>query len=320
MTEIIARSAQPEIDSGWKFRNPLITAEGKPRAQVPFAGLRTLWFNTGTLCNVTCAHCYIESSPTNDALVYLSREEMAGYLDELDWLGCGAVEIGFTGGEPFMNPHLVGVLGDSLERGHRALVLTNAMRPMMKCAVPLLDLRERYGTSLTIRVSLDHFRPEVHEAERGRRSWAPALAGLRWLSDNGFDVHVASRLRWGDGEESLRRGFAKLFASRGIRVNADSASELVLFPEMDAEADVPEITADCWSMLGVNPGDLMCAHSRMVVKRRGAAAPEVVSCTLQPFAAGFRMGRHLGDAGGGVALNHPHCAKFCVLGGGKCSA
>jgi hypothetical protein len=25
------------------------------------------------------------------------------------------------------------------------------------------------------------------------------------------------------------------------------------------------------------------------------------------------------DASGAVPLNHPHCAKFCVLGGGACS-
>ncbi len=43
-----------------KFRDPDITAKGEPRASVALGELRTLWFNTGTLCNLTCAHCYIE--------------------------------------------------------------------------------------------------------------------------------------------------------------------------------------------------------------------------------------------------------------------
>jgi hypothetical protein len=54
-----------------KFRDPFVTATGEPRAQVALQRLETLWLNTGTLCNLACATCYIESSPTNDALVYL---------------------------------------------------------------------------------------------------------------------------------------------------------------------------------------------------------------------------------------------------------
>src|SRR5580704_2098055 len=65
-----------------KFRNPLVTASGDRRAQVALKSLETLWFNTGTLCNLTCRNCYIESSPKNDRLGYLSAAEVAHYLDE----------------------------------------------------------------------------------------------------------------------------------------------------------------------------------------------------------------------------------------------
>ena len=41
--------------------------------------------------------------------------------------------IGFTGGEPFMNPELAAMIEDVLSRGLHALVLTNAMKPMDKC-------------------------------------------------------------------------------------------------------------------------------------------------------------------------------------------
>ena len=60
-----------------KFRDPFITVAGEPRAQVALRALDTLWFNTGTLCNLACRHCYIESSPTNDRLVYLTAAEVA---------------------------------------------------------------------------------------------------------------------------------------------------------------------------------------------------------------------------------------------------
>ena len=45
------------------FRIPFTIAKGERRAQVALKSLDTLWFNTGTLCNLTCQHCYIESRP-----------------------------------------------------------------------------------------------------------------------------------------------------------------------------------------------------------------------------------------------------------------
>src|SRR6478672_6359971 len=102
---------------GIKFRDPLVTAKGETRASVGLRGLETLWFNTGTLCNLTCRNCYIESSPRNDRLAYLTRAEVRGYLDEITRDGLPTRLIGFTGGEPFMNREIVGMLEDVLSRG-----------------------------------------------------------------------------------------------------------------------------------------------------------------------------------------------------------
>lgn len=49
-----------------KFQDPFVTATGETRASVALTNPQTLWFNTGTLCNIECANCYIESSPTNE--------------------------------------------------------------------------------------------------------------------------------------------------------------------------------------------------------------------------------------------------------------
>ena len=309
-------AAQPDPR---KFRDPFVTAAGERRAQVALRGLDTLWFNTGTLCNLTCHHCYIESSPKNDRLVYLTAEEVAAYLDEIERLHLGTGLIGFTGGEPFMNPELPAMLELALARGFRALVLTNAMKPMHKMKRALLGLRDRYGERLTIRVSIDHYGPAVHETERGRRSWAPTIDGLRWLAANRFAVAVASRRLSGESEAALRQGFARLFDVLGVAIDADDPVALTIFPEMDEAADVPEITEACWGILGKSPDTVMCASSRMVVKFKGAARPTVIACTLLPYDPRFDLGPDLAGALGRVALNHPHCAKFCVLGGGTCS-
>ena len=50
------------------------------------------------------------------------------------------------------------------------------------------------------------------------------------------------------------------------------------------------------------------------------AAPVVVPCTLLPYDTDFELGGDLAGAAKTVKLNHPHCATFCVLGGGSCTA
>jgi hypothetical protein len=117
----------------------------------------------------------------------------------------------------------------------------------------------------------------------------------------------------------MRDGYAALFESLGVRIDATDPVALMLFPEMDAEVDVPEITESCWGILRKSPDSMMCASSRMVVKRRGADRPAVVACTLLPYDPAFELGATLAEASRPVALNHPHCAKFCVLGGAACS-
>ena len=141
-----------------KFQNPDVTADGETRAYVNWCGLETLWFNTGTLCNIECLNCYIESSPTNDRLVYLTLAEVEEYLDEIDTLGWQVKEIGLTGGEPFMNADCGAMIESALSRGYDVLVLTNAMQPMLRPRVQksLLSLKDQYGDKLTLRVSLDH--------------------------------------------------------------------------------------------------------------------------------------------------------------------
>ncbi|MFQ5534123.1 MAG: radical SAM protein [Sphingomonadales bacterium] len=304
-----------------KFRDPIWTAKGERRASVGLRKLDTLWFNTGTLCNLACANCYIESSPTNNRLVYLTAAEVAAYLDEIELLGWPVREIGFTGGEPFMNPDTIDMIDMCLMRGYSVLVLTNAMRPMEKVADRLAAVRDKHGNSrLAIRVSIDHYTQAIHERERGPRAWRPMIDGLKWLTGNGFTVHAAGRIFDGEPESALRAGYARLFTGQGIAIDAYDPRQLVLFPEIDDVADVPEITTECWDILGIHPGDMMCATSRMVVKREGAGRPTVVACTLLPYDQRFEMGDTLAQANRTVSLNHAHCAQFCVLGGGSCSA
>ena len=314
-----ATAAETQSLDPEKFKDPLVTARGEERAVVALTHLHTLWFNTGSLCNITCHNCYMDSSPTNDRLAYISAAEVSAYLDEIAHESLPVEEIAFTGGEPFMNRELPDMLDEVLGRGFRALVLTNAMKPLWNVRQRLLAIHGRHGDAFTLRVSIDHFTPARHEAIRGEGTWRPMIDGLRWLAAEGFKLAVAGRTCWNETDAAAREGYARLFEHEGIPVDAKDPATLVLFPEMDVHADVPEITVNCWDILGVAPETMMCASSRMVVKRKGGDTPVVVPCTLLPYDPAFELGADLAGSAKTVQLNHPHCAKFCVLGGASCS-
>jgi uncharacterized Fe-S cluster-containing radical SAM superfamily protein len=311
-----------------KFSNPDWTAKGEPRASVALKRLETVWINTGTLCNITCRNCYIESSPTNERLAYISAVETADVLSEARELRVS--EIGFTGGEPFLNPDFETMLRQSLDLGFEVLVLTNAMAPMQRPPVKdwLLDLNRIAAARLTLRVSLDHYTKALHDEERGPGAFDKTIEGIDWLSENGLRIAIAGRSCWNETREAAIAGYSALFKARGWPLDAAAVRDLVIFPEMDGSLDVPEITPACWGILGKSPDAMMCASSRMVVKRKGAEKPVVLPCTLLPYEPAFEMGATLKEAAaadggmfanGAVKLAHPHCAKFCVLGGGSCS-
>lgn len=309
-----------DVNAG-KFADPAVTADGQVRASVPLEGIRTLWVNTGTLCNIACTHCYIDSSPMNDALVYLTQAEVRAALDDVAAQGHPVEEVGFTGGEPFLNPDFPAMVELALKRGYRVLILTNAMRPMMrpKSQAALKRLWAAYPGKMVLRVSLDHYTAEVHDAERGPGAFADSLTGMRWLRDQGITMAVAGRGFTGEDDAAMRAGYAALFSAEGFDIDAADPSRCVLFPEMDLKVAVPEITTACWGILNKSPSDVMCASSRMLIKRKGEA-PSYAACTLLPYERQFDMGQAAPAIGQRVALNHPHCAKFCVLGGASCAA
>lgn len=305
-----------------KFQDPLRTAKGEARATVSLTNPQTLWFNTGTLCNIECVNCYIESSPTNDALVYITADEVRDYLRQITAREWPVSEIAFTGGEPFMNPQMIEMAEASLDLGYDVLILTNAMRPMMRKSMQagLTRLNAAYPGKLTLRISVDHYRCDLHDAERGKGAFNKTLTGMNWLRDNGIRMAVAGRSVFGESDADSRAGYGAFYAQHGFDIDAQDAGMTVLFPELDETVEVPEITTSCWGILNKSPDSVMCSSSRMVVKRKGAQTPVVLACTLLPYAPEFELGTTLEAAEKDVALNHPHCSKFCVLGGASCSA
>ena len=299
-----------------RFKDPIKTADGSMRAFIEAKKIKTLWFNTGTLCNIECKNCYIQSSPKNDRLVYLTFNEVKSFIDEAIDKDLETKEIGFTGGEPFMNKDILNMIEYSLSKDFKVLVLSNAMRPMLNKKEDLLKLNHK---NLTIRVSIDHYQKEKHEEIRGKNTFDVMMEGLQWLNSNNFNYALATRLLWGEQEDLLRENFNQFISNYNLKLNAKSEHQLVTFAEMDEKADTPEITTACWNILGKNPDNIMCSWSRMVVKKKGIQKPSVIACTLLPYEDEFDLGHTLTNSLQKIYLNHKHCSKFCVLGGSSCS-
>jgi len=299
-----------------KFKDQKVTADGSNRAFIEARNIKTLWFNTGTLCNIECKNCYIESSPKNDSLAYLTFEEVKSFIDETIDKNLGTNEIGFTGGEPFMNKDIMKMIDYSLRKGLKVLVLSNAMKPMLNRTKELIKLNH---SNLTIRVSIDHYEKEKHEEIRGKNTYDVMLQGLKWLNENNFNYTLATRLLWNEKEEDLRKNFGTFIKNNNLRLDTNSPKELVTFAEMDEKIDTPEITTSCWDILNKDPNDVMCSWSRMVVRKKNSKNPSVIACTLLPYADEFDLGETLTNSLQKIYLNHKHCSKFCVLGGSSCS-
>lgn len=302
-----------------KFVEEKVTSKGETRAFVDLLRLDTLWFNTGTRCNLQCQNCYIESSPTNDELLFITYYDVLQYLDEIIELELGTSNISFTGGEPFLNKDILPILSLCLERGYKVLVLTNAYRAIDRYFDELIRLQSNYPEQLFLRVSLDHYTAEIHEQERGTKTFVRTLKTIKKLVDDGFNVSLAGRSLANESKNDALLGYQSTLESFKINLEVADGSNIVVFPEMSTTRDVPEITTACWDILGVFPEQQMCATERMIVKRKGSEHPIVLPCTLIAYDKAFEMGNTLKESFQRVYLNHPYCAQFCVLGGASCS-
>ncbi len=300
-----------------KFTNLKITSDGSPRAKVSLKNLTTLWFNTGTLCNISCKGCYIESSPKNKELQYLDLSDIKKYINEIRTLNLNTKLIGFTGGEPFLNPNIISMLNYVLENNFKVLLLTNAMKPMLNKARELKNISKKHN--LQVRVSIDHYQKKEHEDIRGEKTWDPLIKGLLWLNENKFSLSLASRFSNSTNENDIRNKFKELIKKLGLKIDSFNKESLLLFPDMNIKEDIPEISEKCWSVLKKDPSSVMCSDSRMVVKRKNSKVPVILSCTLITKDKDFELGTDIKNSNKITYLKHPYCSQFCVLGNSSCS-
>lgn len=264
--------------------------------QVPFGHLRALWFQlTGTLCNLTCVHCFISCSPTNHRLEFLAPETVYRYLDEA--AGMGVREIYFTGGEPFMHKDILSILERSLKVAPTS-ILTNGTLITPRMAEVLGQLQAASPYSLEIRVSLDDVDEVQNDAVRGKGALNKALQALKRLQAQGIPPIVAvteylyahashgtsSDHAAGTGEKShgqdgegsgFYRKFRDFLLANGI--DKPRLKMIPVFAMGQLEGAVPlaqYVTSDM--LEGFDSNTLQCTSSRIVADGGVYACPLLV--------------------------------------------
>ncbi len=280
---------------------------------VHLAHLDDLWFQVaGTLCNLTCKHCFISCSPHNHRFGFLSLREVETHLEQSVRLG--VKEYYFTGGEPFLNPDMVRILERTLDYGP-ATVLTNGTVLKDAWLERLARAEERSLFSLEFRVSIDGFTAGSNDPIRGEGTFDRAMGGVRQLIRHGFlPIVTVTRTDDGQDDEQLFQGFVQT-----LKVHGYARPRIKLLPTLriGAEADRargyrPEERVTPEMMDGFDQDQLICNHSRIVTDRG------VFVCPILIEAADARLGDTLEASLTGYGLRHQACYT-CYLYGSICS-
>jgi Fe-coproporphyrin III synthase len=141
-------------------------------------------------CNLTCAHCWIGSSPWAAASADLSTERAFAVIEQMAALKARTVIL--SGGEPFLRPDAT-VLIDALVRaGVNVAIETNGtlIRPRVVEAI-----QPHYARGmLSLVVSVDGGSAESHERLRGPGTFNRALRGIELLKEAGVGFGVQTVL------------------------------------------------------------------------------------------------------------------------------
>ncbi len=167
----------------------------KPIERVPYQGrshylkaerLREIWLHTNNICNLSCAHCLVNSSPTADK--GLDTPFWLNTIDDAVFLGVERFFI--TGGEPFVRQDMPLLVNHITKTHQRELViLSNATLFAGNRASVLKELDPQW---VKFQVSVDGSTAAINDPIRGKGSLEETLKGVQALRAAGFEVSLTT--------------------------------------------------------------------------------------------------------------------------------
>lgn len=146
--------------------------------------LDALFLHLTSRCNLGCSHCYaLSSRPPEGGHEELATDLVLRLVDELAELGGRSVTL--SGGEALLHPGIRAIVRRAAGHGLTIQLLTNGTLLRREWAAFLAE----HGVS--VQVSIDGSRPEIHDAVRGRGSFLKALQAVERLQAAGLGSKVA---------------------------------------------------------------------------------------------------------------------------------
>lgn len=281
--------------------------------QIELRSLDELWFQVaGTVCNLTCNHCFISCSPQNHSFEFLSYNQVETALQES--VAHGVREYYFTGGEPFLNKELLPILKRTLDFGP-ATVLTNGTVLKSEWLTELRTAEDASGFSLEFRVSIDGPTAEINDPVRGEGTFHRAMKGVALLCEYGFLPIVTMTQTWKDTESpAILRTFREVLNQHGCH-----RPRLKILPRLKIGAEesrtegyreTERITSEM--MVDFDRNQLLCHHSRVITNRG------VYVCPILLESKNAKMGNSLAESLGEFPLNEGACYT-CYQYGAICT-
>lgn len=244
---------------------------------IEISHLDHLWFQvSGTLCNLTCHHCFISCSPQNDSFGYLSLADVRRQLEQS--VALGVKEYYFTGGEPFLNKEMVPILVETLGYGP-ATVLTNGTVLKEEWLRTLAAAEQESLFSLEFRVSIDGFSPETNDPIRGEGTFDRAIQGVSRLVQFGFLPIITAARTWPiEQDEQVIGKFVQVLRDAGYE-----RPRLKLLPTLHLGAEAERthgyreserVTSEM--LVEYDKSQLICEHSRIVTDRGVHVCPILI--------------------------------------------
>ena len=277
---------------------------------LPFPYLETLWLQvTGTLCNLTCKHCFITCGPNNASHPIMASAQVTEAVD--DALGFGVREFYFTGGEPFLHPEIEELIAYVLERGPLS-ILTNGLLIDAPRADRLAKLAAASPYSLDLRISLDGFTADQNDPIRGRGTFEKIIGAVTRCAAAGIPP-ILTITEVVPATEATLPAFQQLLAEAGItrpRLKFLPPVRLGREARRDRGYQDEERLVD-GDLLPDEVFSLACGTGRMVT------AKGVYPCPILIEAKNARMSDRLGDALTPIQLSHQACHS-CHAEGLRC--
>jgi hypothetical protein len=282
--------------------------EGASYPSQPLAHLDALWIQVaGTLCNLSCTHCFVSCGPGDLHHPLMSREEVARAVAE--GLGLGVKEIYFTGGEPFMHPEMLEILGDTLPHAPCTL-LTNGTLFTRSRLTAMREMSDDARYALELRVSLDGYDAASHDRFRGAGNFDRAIDGLVRAEAAGLLPLVTVTQNTDEDPLAFRERYRGMLRAAGLarpRLKVLPMFQLGRETGRTRGYGVAESLADLPAE-AFDPARLQCGSCRAVT------AKGVYVCPLLVDEPDGRMSDTLAGALGSYELRHGACYTCYVTG------